>query len=86
MKSNLFFVLAVLSIGGLLLLSGCVNQQAAPSVPSVPSEGDLSSVDAVDELTAGDDVTGITPTELDELQSDFDELDSEVSGVSETDI
>jgi PBP1b-binding outer membrane lipoprotein LpoB len=84
MKSFRLSILLVLALLSVFVFAGCVNQAAAPTTPTTPT----TSVDAdpVDELTASDDLTGISATELDDLQSDFDELDAEVSGVSETDI
>ncbi len=87
MKSTRVTALLVLALLSVFLVAGCVNNASAPTTPTTPTVPTTPVVtDPVDELTSADDLTGISPTELDDLQTDFDELDAEVSGVSETDI
>jgi len=89
MKSFRLSILLVLALLSVFVLAGCVNNTQTPTAPTTPTNPTTPITplaDPVDNLTGGDDLTGISPAELDDLQSDFDELDAEVSGVSETDI
>lgn len=87
MKSFRLSILVVLALLSVFVLAGCVNNTQPPATPTTPTTSTTPVMtDPVDELAGADDLTGISVDELDDLQSDFDELDADVSGVSETDI